>query len=271
MSFLSSIYGSAIGGAIAGVVGLLSAYVSRHLDRRERHLSDHKANFRLVRSVLPELMSVVWPIRQSAEEMWLGNHLVPTSHVSVEYGVLGEVVTPPRWGNEPPELLKVDKILYYDMKNHFSSLFSALEQFNLGVKSKGIKLSVLLSEISNRIYSEMYESDFQVLAWTYNKNIKNLLRNLKGRGEEQEYAGSIFLFIIEEPEENWPNRIARLKQYNLYGGLKNIAETLKEEVKDEVAEMKELLANLRSKQGKCEELIADELRRGKLRGNCEFI
>ena len=117
----------------------------------------------------------------------------------------------------------------------------------------------------------MDESEFQVLEWVRVKGARALMRNLKVRPEEQDYAGMIFLFAIEEAEENWPNRINMLKRYDLYDGLKETGLQVKKENEDKIKRMLQNLEEINKQEKLCTDLIEKELRSWKLKGHCEFV
>ena len=129
----------------------------------------------------------------------------------------------------------------------------------------------MINEISGAIFRAMDESEFQVLEWTYDKGVKTLMCNLKERLEEQDYAGAIFLFAIEEAEENWPSRINVLKRYDLYDGLKETGLQVKKENEDKINRMIMNLEEINGLEKLCTDLIEKELRSRKLKGHCKFV
>lgn len=258
------------GGFIAGIVGLSSTFISRYLDRRERHLNEHRDNFKIIDRAVTELRNEVWPFHYGAEMLKLGNPQYEVRLESIKYGILGISLFNPPEGNEPAEIIKVDKDLYRDMGNHFKSLANLIADFEESVKTDGIEISKLLHEISEEIYSEMYESKLSVLKWPFDSGERALLGDFKGRVEEQEYAGVIFLLVIED-ERNWPNKRRIYEQYGLYDGLKEIAYKVKNETGGKVQRMNGLMEGLDNLMNESHDLLEKEKHNFKLRGRCEFV
>ena len=105
----------------------------------------------------------------------------------------------------------------------------------------------------------------------HGSGVKTLMRNLKGRLEEQDYACVIFLFAMKEAEENWPSKIIVLKRYDLYEGLKETGLRVKKENEDKIKRMLLNLKEINKQEKLCTDLIEKELRSWKLKGHCEFV
>lgn len=265
----TTVISTVIGGFIAGIVGIFSALFARYLDRRERHLDEHKENFKIIDQVLVQLRDRVWPFHYGAEDLKLG-HLEPLSDESLRYGILETMVLSQDGVESQRIYLKVDRELYYDIPKHFKELGRKLSEFEEWIKKDGLNLSVLLSKVSKAIYSDMYKSDLQVLRWTFDKGVKAYFRDLKGTLEEQEYAGVIFLILIKEDEKSWPNTRSTYEKFGLYNGLEIIAEDLRHEIGEDTESMLSLFRKIDELEKKCHDLLEKEEHELKLKGHCKY-
>ena len=211
---------------IAGAVGLFSTYTSRYLDRKERHLNEHKDNFALIDRTLNEIRNKVWPFNYGYESPKL-NHIKRISPESPKLSILGITLYNPEIGDKPEEFVKVDSGLYDDMNKHFKIIAEKLNKYEETVKKDGSEILKLMEELSERIYSEMYKSKLPVLKWTFDKGEKALLRDFKAQLEEQEYAGVIFLLVIRQEKSTWPQTFEIYERYGLYKGLNEIANKIR--------------------------------------------
>ena len=259
-----------VGALVAGLVGLFSTYMSRYLDRKERHLNEHKDNFALIGRAIDDLCNEIWPLYYGAEQLKLG-HLKHISPESLRLGIIGVPLFNPKHGDNPEEIVRVDKDLYKDMSKHFNILTNKLEKYDGAMGKDGLEMSKLLVELSERIYSEMYVSEFPVLKWTFDKGGKALLRDFKDQLEEQEYAGVIFLLVIRQEKSTWPQTFELYERYGLYKGLNEIANKIRGESEDKVNKMIKLLSGIDKLKEECHDLLEKEKHSFKLKGRCECV
>lgn len=271
MTIPLSFLGTIIGGFIAGAVGMFSTYLSRRMDRRERHLNEHHDNLKIIDKALVELMNEVWPFHYGAEEVKLGNPEFIHGTRQPMHGILGFLLVKQLKNDNAMEVTGVDRVLFGDLENHFHDLAGALYYFDKSIQSEGEELIVKTQQVTEKIYSAMYASDFQVLRWPYESAIKTLIRDIRGSMEEQDYGGIILNFLIGTDEEYWPNKIRSLKKYDLYDGLKNIADSVRTQVNETMERMLYLKDHLDGQISHGQELIEEEERNLKLRGNCRLI
>lgn len=250
---------------------MFSTYLSRKIDRKERHLNEHHDNLKIIDKALIELMNDVWPFHYGAEQVKLGNPEFIQGTRQPMHGILGFLLVKQLRDENAMEVTKVDRVLYSDLENHFRNLAGALYYFDKSIQSEGEELSVKTQRVTEKIYAEMYASDFQVLKWPYDSAIKTLIRDIRGSMEEQDYGGIILNFLIGTDEEYWPNKIKSLKKYDLYNGLKNIAERVRSQVNDTIERILQLKDQLDGQISHCHELIEEEERNLKLKGNCKLI
>lgn len=268
----TTIVSTILGGSIAGFIGIFSTLVARYLDRRERHLNEHKENFKIIDRALVELKNKVWPFHYGAENLKLG-HTEPLSDESVRCGILGTMlISSDEDGSQARSFIvdKVDRELYYDIPRHFKDLGKKLREFDESIKKDGINLSILLSKVTEAIYSKMYESDFQVLKWPFDKGVKAYFRDLKGTLEEQEYSGIIFLILIGEDERSWPNMKNTYERVDLYNGLKKISECLRDEIADDLKNLLSLFKKLDNLENECHKILEKEKHDLKLKGRSKY-
>ena len=258
------------GGFIAGIVGLFSTYTSRYLDRRERHLNEHKDNFALIDRALYKLKNKVWPFEYGWEYLKL-DHVKHIPRDSPKLSILGITLSDPELGDEPEDFVMVDKGLYKDMNNHFKILAEKLKKYEETIKKDGSEISKFLEEISEEIYSEMYKSELQVLNWPFEKGEKALLRGFKGQAVEQEYAGIIFLLVVGQDENTWRQTKETYEKYGLYTGLKEIADKIRAGNEDKISNTSKLLIGIDELKKECHELLEKEEHSFKLKGRCEYV
>ncbi len=271
MVVLTSIYAPLIGGLIAGLVGLTATYYSRYLDRKDRHLNDHKENLRIISKALTESINKIWPFHYGAEELKLGNPDYANRNYVVNPNLLDVQIVSPLPDERAINVMMIDRILYRDMNKHFKELSKALDKYESFVKTKGVFVSNLLYQISVKIYDSMYKSEVEVLGWPFDNGVKIQFKELHGGPIEQDYAGIIFLFLIGVDELNWVNRVTMLKKYGLYDGLKQLSLEIKVGIEDKISDMLKSLDELNKLKDSCETLIDEELRHHRLKGRCEYI
>ncbi|OWP57517.1 MAG: hypothetical protein B2I17_00010 [Thermoplasmatales archaeon B_DKE] len=271
MAVSATVYATILGGVIAGLVGLAATYLSRYLDRRDRHLNDHKENFRIIVKALTESVNEIWPFHYGAEQLTLGNPEYMNPNIAINPSLLDVQIISPLPDQGAVNVMKIDRILYRDMNRHFKKLSKALEKYESFARGKGLELPALLYQISVKIYDAMYQSELEVLEWTYDRGVKTFFRNFKGKLEEQYYAGIIFLFLIGEDEPDWINRITTLKKYGLYEGLKQLSLDIRTGIEDKISEMMNTFTELNELKKSCETLVDEELRHHRLKGRCKYI
>lgn len=260
-----------IGALIAGIVGIGSVYTSRYLDRRERHLNEHKDNFKNIDIAISQLRDNIWPLHYGQENLKLPNPEYHFTPESVRYGILGVSIFIPRGGGNQAEIVKVNKPLYGDITQHFKKLAEYLSTYEETIKTDGMNINELLYEISEKIYSELDGSEISLLNWPFKSDEKVQFKNLNNELAKQEYAGVIFLLVTGEDENTWPNTKSIYETYNLLGGLKRIADKVNIDLGEKVQEMIRLLEGLDKLSVQLHNLLEEELRNFKLKGSCEFV
>lgn len=274
MSVYFNLLGTILGGLIAGLVGLLSTYSSRNLDRRERHLFEHKRNLDAIKSALFETKGRIWPLVNVAEELRIADPSLssaPSTRRLKDFNLFDFVKSEPSERGEFLKVAPIDRILYGDLGNHFPGLAERLGDLTKSVESEGDELRELLSATISRLFEVMRSSDFMVLKWPYQKGVHALLKDLKGSIEEMDYAGIIFLFAIGEHEAAWPKRIAEQKGVNQYDNLKALGDELRKKMGKDIERMLSLKSSLFTKVDECVSRLETDSHKGKLRGRCKLI
>jgi len=96
-------------------------------------------------------------------------------------------------------------------------------------------------------------------------------RDFNNETLERDYAGSVFLFVIGVDEDHWPNRCGWLKRYNIYDGLKKLAQEIREDSGEDLKQLIELRSTLRKHINECKEEINKIEHTTKLKGKCPYL
>ena len=208
-----------MGGGIAGVVGLLSTYVSLRAHRREKHFEEHKENLRLLESALRQGKSQLWPFTNGAERIKLSPkyEITPALDTGINF-ILNILVTKYSDNN----MYSVDRVLYKDIKNHFHNLWRMLIKTDKDIKENARITFEELNKISSSIYKSLNKKNPEVTSIVPNMDPIKGPREVDGEkpklmfngvSEDYQYsvAGDVFLFAIKEDESSWPNKIRILK------------------------------------------------------------
>ena len=103
-----------LGGLIAGVVGLLSTYISLRAHRREKHLEEHKENLRSLKGALINGKSHLWPFTNGAEDISLPTKYEISSVLDTGISFIISNLVPVYTEDN---VYSVDKVLYKDITN----------------------------------------------------------------------------------------------------------------------------------------------------------
>ena len=263
-----------LGGLIAGVVGLLSTYISLRAHRREKHLEEHKENLRSLKGALINGKSHLWPFTNGAEDISLPTKYEISSVLDTGISFIISSLVPVY---SDDNLYSVDKVLYKDIKNHFPKLFNRLIKTDNNIKENARTIYKELNKISLSIYGNLNKINPDI-SLMYPKaapkessdGITKLRFNEAIDYYQYFVAGDVFLFAIKENEDAWPRGIKYLKQIGLYSVFKNIGDAVNNEMKIEIKEMLELKEKLFSDIDSCINEIEKVLHQTKLKGRCEL-
>ena len=263
-----------LGGGIAGVVGLLSTYVSLRAHRREKHFEEHKENLTDLKGALINGKSQLWPFTGGAENVSLSKkYEINSVFVTGINFIINTLVH----RDLDDKIYSVDKVLYNDIKNHFPLLLDKLVKTDEDIKENARSIFEDLNKISSSIYSHLNKENPDItLMWpngasnTVNSEPYKLTFNGALDFYQQFVAGDVFLFAIKENERNWPNAINFLKKIGLYNTLKDIGNTVNTEMKNDINEMLGLREKLFSDIDNCINEIENIIHQTKLKGRCEL-
>jgi len=165
--------GALAGGAISGLIGFLTTRYDRRLVRREAHLREHRDNLRMIQQALVLLKEQIWPLTaKGSDDLRLPRWDKPPlanwpKNYSISDFVSVESVTEKGY-----QVFAIDKVLYSDIKNHFSELSDQLAEVERKIRTDGVKLDESVYELSSAIYNKLSSSDLSVLKWTFEKGEK---------------------------------------------------------------------------------------------------
>jgi hypothetical protein len=275
MSLIISVIFTIIGGLVAGGVGYFATIVSLRERRKQRHLEDHKNNLKAVSKALDQIWSEVWPFVFGAEDLKLsrppfGNTKWVTNLEIKKVPIAMELPNPFSGDNRTIQL-GIDPILYDDIVAHFSALYQYLDKTEQEVKETGSKILKLLNLLSTHIYEKLESSNIDFPYWDGNKTISKKFTDLKNEVIETDYAGDIFLMVIGEDEDNWPNKVRWLKSNNVYGEIRRLGEEIGNEFGNDLNKLRDLHdLTFQHINGTKEEINKIELTT-RLKGRCRYL
>ena len=231
MSVITSVVFTLMGGLVAGGVGYFATMVGLREQRKQRHLEEHKTNLKAISEALDKVFGEVWMFVYGADDLKLpkspfGNER-RVSNIHIKDEPINIDLSDP-FSNEGRKVqVGINAALYDDMPAHFPKLNKLLAETDIEVKENGISILRLLNSLSTKIYEELKSSEIDFPYWTGNKTELKKFSELRNEAIEWDYAGSIFLMVIGEDEDNWPSKVGWLKNNNIYVELKEMADKVK--------------------------------------------
>jgi len=138
-------------------------------------------------------------------------------------------------------------------------------------RNNGVKILRLLNSLSDFIYKKLDACDLD-FPYPSESNIEfKKFRDLRNEIYKQDYASSVFLFVIGEDEDHWPNRCGRLRRYNIYDSLKKLAEEIRDELGVGLKQLLGLRNTLIEYISECKEEINKIEHTTKLKGSCPYL
>jgi hypothetical protein len=165
----------------------------------------------------------------------------------------------------------IDQILYDDIPVHFPELHKLLDKTELEVKENGKQILKLLNSLSANIYEKLSGSDVDFPYWDGNKTVLKKFADLKNELIETDYGGMIFLFVIGEDEDNWPNRIRWLKSNNFYDEIRQLGQEIRNEFGSDLDQLRELHDRIFQHIKEANEEINRIEHTTKLKGRCKYL
>ena len=277
MSSITSAIFTIIGGLIAGGIGYTATIVSIREHRKERHLEEHKNNLKNISKALDRIFEEVWifvggadllkvPRPPFGNEKWVAN--VEIKKVSFIMDMPGSFSGDSR---TVPLQVGINNELYDDINAHFQLLDKLLRETEQEVKKNGKRLLELLNSLSSLTYKKMGESDINFPYWDGSKTVLKKFSDLKVDVIEQDYAGSIFLMVVGEDEDNWPNKVRWLRNNNVYDELKRLSGEIKKEFGDNLDQLLGLRGKLVQLINETKEEINRVELTTRLKGRCRYL
>ena len=278
MSLAETLGGTILGGFIAGIVGFLSARYERLLRRREAHMREHEKNFDVIQESLADLKSQIWPLTaKGAENLSLPKwdrpqHTKQLCRFSVTDYQRFEPISDNPLGTRF-KLIAVDRILYSDTPNHFSTIARQLDEVEKVARKDGVKLDELTFDLIAEIWKSMATSDLTVLKWTFDQGKTIPLREIASSDniESRGYGGWLFLLVIGEDSANWPINYKDLERYGLLGKLTGLAGEIKGKSEEHVSEILRLKNRIFGLIDHSSETLELEKHKSSLKGRCQYV
>lgn len=275
ISLIESAAFTIIGGLVAGVVGYFATIISLREQRKQRHLKEHKSNLKSVSKVLDQISADVWmfvygddnlklPKPPFGNEKWVAKVEIKKEPIAMNL---------PATFSEYSHVVQVgiNTALYEYISSHFQSLSRLLHLTEREVRANGTRVLSLLNSLSSLIYENMNKSKIDFPYWDGNKTVFKKFWELKNEVFETDFAGSVFLMVLGEDEDNWPTKVGWLKNNHVYDELKKLADIVKMQFEDE-------LDHLRVLHGRIFQLINEtknEIEKidltTRLKGRCRYL
>lgn len=275
MGLMISVIFTVIGGLAAGLVGYIATIVSLRERRREKHFEEHKNNLQAISKALDHVYAEVWILVGSPDELKLpkspfGN-MKRVTNLEIKNEPIAMELQNAFSAESRPIQMGIDSVLYDDIPAHFSNLHQMLEKTEKAVKDHGAQIIKLLNSISNDIYEKLECSNIEFPPTDGNKNIPEKFCDLNNEIIEMDYAGCIFLILIGEEEDSWPNKVRWLKNNNLYDEFKKLAIEVINELGNYLDQLSELSNNISQDINKAKEEINKIDHMTKLKGRCRYL
>ena len=162
-------------------------------------------------------------------------------------------------------------VLYDDIPVHFPELHKLLDKTELEVKKDGKQILILLNSLSANIYEKLAGSDMNFPYWDGTKTVLKKFTDLKNELIEMDYAGMIFLIVIGEDEDNWPNKIRWLKSNNFYDEISRLGDEIRNELGSDLDQLRELHERIFRQIKEAKEEINRIEHTTKLKGKCNYL
>lgn len=275
MSLITSVIFTVLGGLVAGGVGYIAAVISLREQRKQKHLEEHKNNLKAVYEALDQLWREVWPFVYGSEWLKLPKPTFGNAKRVETLEIKNEPIAmepSSQFSRDNSTIqVRVDSILYDDIIAHFTNLHQYLDETEREVREKGSQILKLLNLISANIYEKLESSNFDFPYVNGNETKTKKFINLNNEAIETDYAGDIFLWVIGDDEDNWPNKVGFLKSNNFYNKLKQLAKEIETEFVEDLNQLRELRDQIFRNINEAKEEIDKIEHTTKLKGRCMYI
>ncbi|WP_155951126.1 hypothetical protein [Ferroplasma acidiphilum] len=162
------------------------------------------------------------------------------------------------------EIIRVDKLLYNDIKNHWPEFYENLNKWNEKIKVVGVESTEITNAIIENIYKQLDESNIKAI----NSPTEYIDKNQKSL---QRHALAVYNFVMNTNINEWPNLYSNIGSSEITEPVKKIAENVKRE---KSAELKKFYGNVKPFLDTAEGLINDLKKLiydESIKNNCEYI
>jgi len=275
MSLIETVILTVLGGLVAGLVGYIGTIAYLKEERKKEHLKEHKKNLEAVSKALDGIFKDIWIFVEGAGYLKLPKspfrNEKRVANIDIKKESIQMEIANPFSDNRSVAQVGIDNVLYEDISPHFPQLFRLLNETEQEARNNGIKILRLLNSLSDLIYMKLDACDLDFPYSNGNKIEFKKFRDLSNEIYEQDYAGSVFLFVIREEEDHWPNQCGWLKRNNIYGSLKKLAEEISLEFGEDLKQLLELRDTLYKYINECKEEINKIEHTTKLKGKCPYL
>lgn len=275
MNLITSVFFTIIGGLVAGVIGYFATIVSLREQRKQRHLDEHKNNLKAVKKALDQVLAEAWLFVSGTDQLKLPKPQFGDEKSIANIEIMSEPIimdiSNPFSGGPPIVQFGINTKLYDDIPAHFPHLYKLLKQTEQEVRDKGPVALRLLNELSSLIYRKMEMSGIDFPYSDGSRILFKKFRDLNNGMVETDYAGSIFLMVLDQEEDSWPNKARWLKINNIYEVLNELAEEIRKEFGDNLNQLLELRNNISRQIEETKEEIERINLTTRLRGRCQYL
>jgi len=275
MSLIETVVLTVLGGLVAGLVGYIGTIAYLREERKKEHLKEHKRNLETVSKALDGIFKDIWIFGKDPDVLTVPRPPFGdekrVANIDIRKEPVPAEIASPFSGNRSVGQAGIDNVLYEDISPHFPQLFRLLNETEKEAKNNGIKILRLLNLLSDLIYKKLdaCDLDFPYLDGS-NTEFKKF-RDFNNEILERDYAGSVFLFVIGEDEDQWSNRCGQLERYNIYDGLKKLAQEIRDELGEDLKQLLGLRNTLIEYISECKEEINKIEHTTKLKGSCSYL
>jgi len=275
MSLIETVVLTVLGGLVAGLVGYIGTIAYLKEERKKEHLKEHKRNLETVSKALDGIFKEIWVFIEGPDDLTLrrspfGNEK-RVANIDIKNESIPAERASPFSGNRSVAQVGIDNVLYEDISPHFPLLFKLLNKTEQEARNNGIQILRLLNSLSDLIYKKLDACDLNFPYSNGSNTEFKKFRDFNNEILERDYAGSVFLFVIGEDEDHWSNRCGRLKRYNIYDGLKKLAEEIRDEFGEDLEQLLGRRNTLIEYISECKEEINKIEHTTKLKGSCSYL
>jgi len=275
MSLIETVVLTVLGGLVAGLVGYIGTIAYLKEERKKEHLKEHKRNLETVSKALDGIFKEIWVFIEGPDDLTLRRSPFGNEKRVANIDIKNESIPAERAsqfsGNRSVAQVGIDNVLYEDISPHFPLLFKLLNKTEQEARNNGIQILRLLNSLSDLIYKKLDACDLNFPYSNGSNTEFKKFRDFNNEILERDYAGSVFLFVIGEDEDHWSNRCGRLKRYNIYDGLKKLAQEIRDEFEEDLKQLLGRRNTLIEYISECKEEINKIEHTTKLKGSCSYL